>query len=136
MAKHGITAKLSINGKTKGFKDLSVDMSGNEVEISSRGEDYKRYLRGQRNFSIESSAEIGSEGAAEILTAYNSGEAVSVAMHGASSQYGTGGILVSGEMIVLNASPDYPVDGEAVIQFKLGLDAASDEDPTVNPGNA
>lgn len=135
MARHGITAKLVINGKHLGVKDITLDISGNEIEISSRGADYKRYLRGLKNFTIETSVELGTETAGEVLAAYDSGDPVNVALHGAATKYGLGGIVVSAPMVVLNAAPEYPTEGEAVLSVKLGLDALEEQTPTINAQN-
>lgn len=131
MARHGITAKLTINGKYLGVKDITLDMSGNEVEISSRGQNYKRYLRGQKNFSIETSIEMGTDVASEVRGAYNSGDEVAVTLTDASTSFGAGDTIVTAQMIVLNCTPSFPTDGEATYDVKLGLSALSNTNPTI-----
>lgn len=138
MARHGITARLIVNGHYLGVKDITLDISGNEIEITSRGEDYKRYLRGQKNFTIETSIELGRDIAGEILAAYDSGDPVSVTLKGAATKdkgAGLGGVVVTAPMVVLNASPEYPTEGEAVLNVKLGLDAIEEQTPVIHAGN-
>ena len=38
-------------------------------------------------------------------------------------------------MVVLNAAPEYPTEGEAVLSVKLGLDALEEQTPTINAQN-
>ncbi len=137
MARLGIDATLTFMDGDKevlgtGIKDLSLEIAGEEVQISSRGFDFKRYLEGQRDAPIDFTAEADAPCVPFLLSKWAARENVPTTFTSASCDVFTGVFIVT--------KPGFasPVSGEEEISFSLRLSATAgaDEQPTFTPRSA
>ncbi len=131
MARLGIDATLTFMDGDKeisgaGIKDLSLEIAGEEVQISSRGFDFKRYLEGQRDAPIDFTAEADAACVPFLLGKWAKRENVQAIFTSAS------GDVFTGTFIVTKPGFASPVSGEEEISFSLRLSATAgaDEQPT------
>lgn len=115
-----------------GIKDLSLEISGEEVQISSRGFDFKRYLEGQRDVPLEFTAEADAPCVPFLLGKWAKREPAQAVFTSAA------GDVFTGAFIVTKASFASPVSGEEEVSFSLRLNAtaADGEQPTFTARNA
>ena len=130
MARLGIDATLTFMDGDKeisgaGIKDLSLEIAGEEVQISSRGFDFKRYLEGQRDAPIDFTAEADAA-CVPFLGKWAKRENVQTIFTSAL------GDVFTGTFIVTKPGFASPVSGEEEISFSLRLSATAgvDEQPT------
>lgn len=131
MARLGIDATLTFMDGDKeisgaGIKDLSLEIAGEEVQISSRGFDFKRYLEGQRDAPIDFTAEADAACVPFLLEKWAKRENVQAIFTSAL------GDVFTGTFIVTKPGFASPVSGEEEISFSLRLSATAgvDEQPT------
>lgn len=134
MARLGIDATLTfMDGDQEisgaGIKDLSLEIAGEEVQISSRGFDFKRYLEGQRDAPIDFTAEADAVCVSFLLGKWAKRENFQAIFTSAS------GDVFTGMFIVTKPGFASPVSGEEEISFSLRLSATAgvDEQPTFTP---
>lgn len=131
MARLGIDATLTFMDGDKeisgaGIKDLSLEIAGEEVQISSRGFDFKRYLEGQRDAPIDFTVEADAACVPFLLGKWAKRENVQTIFTSAL------GDVFTGTFIVTKPGFASPVSGEEEISFSLRLSATAgaDEQPT------
>ncbi len=131
MARLGIDATLTFMDGDKeisgaGIKDLSLEIAGEEVQISSRGFDFKRYLEGQRDAPIDFTAEADAACVPFLLEKWAKRENFQAIFTSAL------GDVFTGTFIVTKPGFASPVSGEEEISFSLRLSATAgvDEQPT------
>ena len=112
-----------------GSKDLALEIAGEEVQISSRGFDFKRYLEGQRDAPIDFTAETDAACVPFLLGKWAKRENVQTIFTSAL------GDVFTGTFIVTKPGFASPVSGEEEISFSLRLSATAgaDEQPTFTP---
>lgn len=137
MARLGIDATLTfMDGDAEvsgaGIKDLSIEISGEEVQISSRGFDFKRYLEGQRDAPLDFTAESDAPCVPFLLGKWASRDNFQAIFTSAS------GDVLAATFIVTKSGFASPVSGEEEISFSLRLSATAgaDEQPVFTPRSA
>lgn len=134
MARLGIDADIEFGSGSEivpgdGSKDLALEVAGEEVQISSRGFDFKRYLEGQRDVPLEVAFEANSKAAGFLLAKHAAREDFQTTLTTAA------GDVFQGYFIVTKFNVSSPISGEEEMTFSLRLSAKRgvDEQPTFTP---
>lgn len=139
MARLGFNASLSFkNGSStvsgSGIKDLSIEVTSKEVPIESRGFDFIRYLRGQKDVPLDFAVEADSPCVPILRAAYwaapgSSAENVETTITNA------GGDTMTGTFIVTKFGFSAPVAGEEEynVSMRLSATVGLEDQPTHTP---
>ncbi|MBQ9875025.1 MAG: hypothetical protein IJM30_11245 [Thermoguttaceae bacterium] len=131
MARLGIDANLTFGSGSSatagtGIKDLTCEVSANEVAVESRGYDFKRYLAGQKDFPIDFEVEADAPCVATLREAFWAGSDIHVSFSDA------GGQTVSGEFVVTKFGANSPIAGEETysVSIRPSANASSSSQPS------
>lgn len=131
MARVGINARIAVNGETQGAKDLTCEVSKTEIEISSRGYAFVRYLTGQKRLPVDFNVEADSPMYNVLKAAFWADTSVHVVFTDGSDGEGQGGGW-SGYFLVTKFADNAPTNGEYTFAVSLRIDANADSEPTMN----
>ncbi|MCL4193727.1 MAG: hypothetical protein KJZ87_18460 [Thermoguttaceae bacterium] len=112
--KLGRECTLSVGGAELTLaREVTVELGGSEADVTTRAsQGVKRSVLALRELTISGTSLYTSDGAGALVSAYNSGEAIDVAVSDPTLSY-------TGKWIVASLSQGQPLEDVATLDFTL-----------------